>query len=541
MPKTTRKKAARRGARPKKSAPFRLTYATMFDPPEQLHTSFERALASVKAGLGRDYPMLIGGKERFLDAKLEDRSPIDRDWLLGTFQQGSAQDAKDAIAAARAAYPAWSALPWKKRVAYCRKAAALIEKRVFEFAAADALEVGKNRMEALADVQETADLIYYYCDQVEQNDGFEKPLRNDPLRGFTAHNRSVLRPYGVWAVIAPFNFPVALSGGPSGGALVAGNTVVFKPASDTAWTGYLLAKCFLDAGLPAGVFNYITGPGSKVGGELQNNPGVDGMTFTGSYDVGMQIYRNFAGGKAPRPCIAEMGGKNPVIVSKKADLDVAALGVFRSAFGLQGQKCSAASRVFVEKSVKERFEKKLLALVEKAVVGDPTRRETYLGPVINDGAAQQYQGFVDELRSAGTILHGGRRLTDGAMAKGSFCAPTVATDVPFTHRLWKHEMFLPITMVGAVDSLDQAMQLANDVEYGLTAGFYGSKKEAEWFFANIEAGVCYANRPQGATTGAWPGHQPFGGWKGSGSTGKSAGSLYYVQQFMREQSRTIVS
>ena len=536
----TRKPSKSARPRGRKPAAFRLTYATMFDPPETLHTSFERALAKVKADLGRDYPMLIGGKERFSGDKFEDRSPINHDWLLGTFQQGTAQDAKDAIAAARAAFPAWSALPWQKRVNYLRKAAALIEKRVFEFAAADALEVGKNRMEALADVQETADLINYYCDQVEQHGGFEKPLKNDPLKGFVARNKSLLRPYGVWAVISPFNFPVALSGGPSGGALVAGNTVVFKPASDTAWTGYLLAKCFLDAGLPPGVFNYVTGPGSKVGGEIQGNPGVDGITFTGSYDVGMMIYKNFASGKHPRPCIAEMGGKNPVIISKKADLDIAALGVFRSAFGLQGQKCSAASRVFIEKSVKAQFEQKLLALVEKAVVGDPTRRETYLGPVINEKAAQDYQGYVDDLRANGRILFGGKRLKDGELARGSFCAPTVASDVPYSHKLWKHEMFLPITMVGAVDSLDQAMQLANDVEYGLTAGFYGSKKEAEWFFDNIEAGVCYANRPQGATTGAWPGHQPFGGWKGSGSTGKSAGSLYYVQQFMREQSRTIV-
>jgi 1-pyrroline-5-carboxylate dehydrogenase len=196
--------------------------------------------------------------------------------------------------------------------------------------------------------------------------------------------------------------------------------------------------------------------------------------------------------------------------------------------------------VYVERPVKEAFEKKLIALVEKAVVGDPTARETYLGPVINDTAAKDYQGYVDDLKSSGKILFGAKRLTDGPLGKGSFCAPTVATDVPFTHRLWKHEMFLPITMVGAVDSLDEAMKQANDAEYGLTAGFYGSKKEAEWFFDHIEAGVCYANRPQGATTGAWPGHQPFGGWKGSGSTGKSAGSFYYVQQFMREQSRTIV-
>jgi 1-pyrroline-5-carboxylate dehydrogenase len=412
---------------------------------------------------------------------------------------------------------------------------------VYDIAAADSLEVGKNRMEALADVQETADLIYYYCDQVEKNNGFIKPLRNDPLKGYVASNTSLLRPHGVWVVISPFNFPVALGGGPVGGALVAGNTVVFKPASDTPWTGYLLAKCFIDAGLPKGAFNFVTGPGSTVGQELMSSADVDGITFTGSYDVGMRIIRTFASGKWPRPCIAEMGGKNPVIISRKADLDRAAIGVFRSAFGLQGQKCSAASRVFIEKPVYEPFLAKLVALLEQTKVGDPTLRENWMGPVINEGAAKDYEAFVQELRQAGKILFGGKRLTSGALAKGAFCAPTVAVDVPMSHRLWKHEMFLPITMVHAVDSLDEAMRHANDVEYGLTAGFYGTKKEAEWFFANIQAGVTYANRPQGATTGAWPGFQPFGGWKGSGSSGKSAGSLYYVQQFMREQSRTIVT
>ena len=537
--KTKRPTKPAPAAKPAKRA-FRLTYATMFDPPEELHTNFERALARVKADLGREYPLLIGGTERLAAAKFEDHSPINRGWVLGVFQKGSVQDAKDAIAAARSAAPLWSGTTWQRRVKLLRKAAALITRRVFEFAAADALEVGKNRMEALADVQETADLISYYCDQMEKNNGFEKPLRNDPLKGYTAHNVSVLRPYGVWVVISPFNFPVALAGGPSGGALVAGNTVVFKPATDTPWTGYLLARCFLDAGLPPGVFNFVTGPGSSVGQELMSNPDVDGITFTGSYDVGMRIYQTFAAGKHPRPCIAEMGGKNPVIVSRHADLDRAALGVFRSAFGLQGQKCSATSRVFVEKPVREEFVRKLLVLLEKTSIGDPTARKNWLGPVINEGAARDFEGFCDELRQRGTILFGGKRITDGALAEGFFCAPTLA-EAPEDHRLWKHEMFLPICLVAAVDSLDEAMRRANDVDYGLTAGFYGSNKEAQWFFDHVEAGVCYANRPQGATTGAWPGFQPFGGWKGSGSSGKSAGGQYYVQQFMREQSRTLVS
>ena len=540
----TRKRAARRTSahRPaRKAGGFRLTYATMFDPPEILHTCYDRTLGGLRAGFGREYPLLIGGKERRAQEKFQDISPIDTSWVLGVFQKGTEKDAADAIAAARKAAPGWARTRWQERVRLLRKAASLISERGCEFAAIDSLEVGKNRMEALGDVEETADLITYYCDEMDRHDGFVRPLLDDPLKGYTSTNKSVLRPYGVWAVISPFNFPVALAGGPAGAALVAGNTVVFKPATDTPWTGYFLARCFLDAGLPEGVFNFVTGPGSTCGQQLISSDNVDGIAFTGSYDVGMRIIRTFAaGGRWPRPCIAEMGGKNPVIVSRNADLDDAAIGCMRSAFGLQGQKCSAASRIFVEKPVYAAFVERLLALVKAIKVGDPTLRQNWMGPVINLGAVKEYEGFCDELRRGGRILSGGRRLTDGALARGAFCAPTVA-EAPDSHRLWKHEMFLPIAMVRAVESLEDAMRRANDVDYGLAAGFYGTRKEAEWFFEHAEAGVCYANRPQGATTGAWPGHQPFGGWKGSGSTGKSAGSFYYLPQFLKEQGRTVVS
>ena len=528
-----RKKAAR--------ASFKLTYATMFNPPEKLHANFDAALAKVKAGLGQDHPMYINGQERFSPEKLEDHSPINSDWLLGTFQKGSVGDVRQAIAGARAAFPRWSGMRWEERVRLVRKAAGLIEKRVYEIAAVVSLEVGKNRMEALGDVQETADLLYYACDQMEANRGYVKPMGTDPLAGFKASNISVLRPYGVWVVISPFNFPSALSGGPAGSALVTGNCVVFKPASDTPWTGRKLAECFRDAGLPAGVFNYITGSGSTVGEELITNPGIDGITFTGSFDVGMRIYSIFTRGKFPRPVILEMGGKNPAIVSRNANLDDAAIGIMRSAFGLQGQKCSACSRVFVEAPVKEAFLEKLLALTGKISVGDPTRREIYMGPVVNRSGYEGYKGFVQELARAGTILTGGKVLTEGALAKGYFCAPTLVDNLPMEHKLWQEEMFLPITTIHAVDSLEEAMRLANDVNYGLTAGFYGSKREAAWYFDKIQAGVCYANRPQGATTGAWPGFQPFGGWKGSGSSGKNAGGLYYLPLYMHEQIRTLIS
>ncbi|HLF28626.1 MAG TPA: aldehyde dehydrogenase family protein [Anaerolineae bacterium] len=535
-PKAAAKRAARKTGG---NGAFKLTYATMFDPPEELHTKFEKALAQAKAELGKDHGMLINGQDRFADQKFDDRSPINAEWLLGTFQKGAAQDANAALAAARAAWPKWAGLKWQDRVRLLRKAAALIEKRVYDIGAVMALEVGKNRMEALGDVQETADLIAYYCDQTEANTGYVKPMGVDPLKGYKSRNLSVLKPYGVWVVISPFNFPFALAGGPSGGALVAGNTVVFKPASDTPYTGRLLAEVFRDAGLPDGVFNFVTGGGASVGQTLIESPEVDGITFTGSYEVGMHIYRTFANGKWPRPCIAEMGGKNPAIVSRHADLDRAAIGVLRSAFGLQGQKCSACSRIYVEKPVADRFKQKLLDLTHQIKIGDPTRRENWLGPVINANAYRQFSEFNEELSHGGAILRGGKQLVAGELGQGYFCEPTIA-EAPFEHRLWKHEMFLPITLVAEVDSLDEALRHANAVDYGLTAGFYGSKKELQWFFDNIEAGVSYANRPQGATTGAWPGFQPFGGWKGSGSTGKAGGSLYYVPQYLHEQSQTVI-
>jgi 1-pyrroline-5-carboxylate dehydrogenase len=342
----------------------------------------------------------------------------------------------------------------------------------------------------------------------------------------------VLRPYGVWLVISPFNFPGALTGGPSGAALVTGNTIVMKPATDTPWTVRLLAECFRDAGLPEGVFNFVTGPGRTLGQALIDSPEVDGVTFTGSFDVGMKIFRDFAQGEYVRPTILELGGKNPAIVSRNADLERAAIGILRSAFGLQGQKCSAASRVYIEEPVYDRLVDRLVELTGNLVIGDPTERSVYTGPVVNQSSYQDFKDFTEELSQSGRFLTGGKVLAEGEYAKGYFCAPTLVADLPLSHRLWKHEMFLPITTIARVGSLDEAMKEANDVNYGLTAGFYGSREEVQWYFENIQAGVTYANRPQGATTGAWPGFQPFGGWKGSGSTGKNAGGHYYLPLYM---------
>jgi 1-pyrroline-5-carboxylate dehydrogenase len=532
------KNHSRNGAQPTSSG-LTITYATLstaLSDPRAL-AKFDKAYANLRASLNREYPMLIGGEDRRAAEQYEKRSPIDTDIVLGRFQKGTRQDAKDAITAAKAAFPAWSAMSYQKRITLLRKVAKLIDQRLFDIAAWMSMEVGKSRAEALGDVKETADLISYYCDQMEANDGFVHEMAPEGA----ARTRSVMKPYGVWAVVSPFNFPAALSGGPMGGALVAGNTVVLKPASDTPVSTWYLAQCFRDAGLPVGVVNFITGPGSTVGDELVTNLDVDGMTFTGSYDVGFRIYHQFSQ-KYARPCITELGGKNPVIISNKANLSAATEGVTRSAFGLSGQKCSATSRVYVHRDVKDQFVELLKQKTEALRVGDPTQKGIFTGPVINAQAYEHFQQAVQQARrDGGEIVTGGVTLTEGDLARGYYCAPTVVDGLPLKHRFFCEELFLPIVVIGEYDNLDDAMREANDNIYGLTAGFYSKdRKEVQYFLDHIQAGVVYVNREKGATTGAWPGVQPFGGWKASGSTSRGGGGLYYVQQYLREQSQTLL-
>ena len=519
---------------------FRLTYATMFDPPEAMHERFESALDAVTANLGGRHDLFVGGADVATASVAPRPSPIDVEQVLGRFAVADRGHADRAMAAASDAFPAWRATPAAERARLVRRVGEIMEQRVYEIAAALALEVGKNRMEALGEAQETVDFFHHYADDFESHGGFDRELPNDPLASVVSRNRSVMRPYGVWVVIAPFNFPLALAGGPAAAALVTGNTVVVKGASDTPWAGRLLADCVRDAGLPPGVFNYLSGSGREVGEALVAHPATAGLTFTGSAAVGMSLLARMAGGAYPRPCIAEMGGKNPCIVTARADLDRAAQGIVRSAYGMGGQKCSALSRVYVHDDVADALLERLERRVGEIRIGDPLRRENWLGPVVNASAYASYARYVDELHAGGArIISGGRQLREGALARGYYVEPVLA-EAPLSHRLWKHEMFLPILMVHRVRDRDEAMRLANDSDLGLTAGFYGAADEVPWFHEHIEAGVTYANRPQGATTGAWPGYQPFGGWKGSGSTGKAIASFYYLAQYLREQSRTVV-
>lgn len=536
--KSAKSKPARITAKAAAKVP-RITYATLTITPKD-DEAYDKAVELVRSKLGSHLTMFINGEKwTSTGEEVSHASPVDTRIVVSYFPKGTRDDAKSAVSAARAAFPKWSAMPYKERIAILRKTADLIVDRRYELAAWMAFEVGKNRAESLAEANEAAELIRYYCDQMELNKGFLRPLESP---GPKQETYSVLRPYGVWAVIAPWNFPIALATGMTTGALVAGNTVVFKPSSESPVLGYEMCRAFIDAGIPRGTLNLVTGPGGTVGAELQESSGVDGLVFTGSKAVGMNVYHNFTR-DYPKPVITEMGGKNPAVVTASADLDQAAEGVMRAAFGFAGQKCSACSRVYVDKTVKDKFVELLKAYTEKYVkIGNPTRKETFLGPVINKTAVETYANAAENARrDGGRFVHGGNLLRSGEFENGYFVEPTIVDGLPVTHRLFKEELFVPLLVVGGVDSFDEAMKLANDSEYGLCAGIYSkNQKEIQTFFNQIEAGVTYANRRAGATTGAWPGINSFGGWKGSGSTGKSGLGPYYVQQFMREQSRWIV-
>ena len=360
----------------------KITYASPDAMGQDFHQAYEAALSYELKKLGRTHPLYIRGQKRKAKAGVfKDTNPADTRLVLGEFQSAGREETRQAIEAARAAVTDWAELGWQQRVAFLRKAAEVMAERRFRLAALLSLEVGKNRFEAVSEASESIDLILYYCRQIEAHHGYVIGMNG----GGVEQTRSVLKPYGVWAVVTPFSFPLALPTGMAAGALVAGNTVVFKPASDTPLAGLLLHDILHEAGLPAGVFNLVTGPGTSVGEELLMNQEVDGFIFTGSNAVGLEIVRRF---NLPRlrPCIAEMGGKNPVIVMPSANLDDATEGVLRSAFALAGQKCAACSRVYLHQQIYHSFLELLVEKTRKLVIGDPTKRETFLGPLIHEAA-----------------------------------------------------------------------------------------------------------------------------------------------------------
>ncbi|MBT8508348.1 1-pyrroline-5-carboxylate dehydrogenase [Methanomicrobiaceae archaeon CYW5] len=514
----------------------KITYVSL-EGDETIHEQFEEGLAQANRLLGKTHPLYIGGREAYAGEVFSVTSPIDRHLTIGTFQRAGAGLAGAAIDAADAAFGKWSSRPWEERTVIIEEAADRLEHSLYLLAALITLESGKPRGEAIAEVGEAIELFRYNARIMWERNGFVTPMpANTPEQPHT----SVMRPYGTWAVISPFNFPLMLAAGAASSALMTGNTVVLKPTSATPLTAIHLYHA-LAAGVPDGVINLITGPGEPFGDVIVGSPKVAGIAFTGSRAVGMRLKREFTASQPyPKPVVLEMGSKNPCIVTAHADIEKAAEGVARGAFGATGQKCSATSRVYVHESVFDAFAGALTRHVQDLPVGDPRLRETFMGPLIDEQAAGRFRASVDEVRRAGgTILCGGDFVRGGILDEGYYPQATVVTGIPDSHRLMKEELFVPFLILAPYATLAEALERANNTEYGLTAGiFTENPAEADEFFEQIRFGVCYANRRGGATTGGWPGAQSFGGWKASGATGKGVGGPYYLLSYMHEQART---
>ncbi|MDE1768235.1 MAG: aldehyde dehydrogenase family protein [Candidatus Micrarchaeota archaeon] len=500
--------------------------------------------------LGKKYPMYINGKETYANEELVQYSPIDRA-VMGRFQKGTREHAKQAIEAAQSAFDNWSDTGYKERAAVFQKAADIFSERKFDISAILSIENGKSRYESVGEVDEAIDFLRYYAIDLVKNKGYVRRMSLQAstvkvkagFQGAPGREEKVgiaMRAYGVFGVIAPFNFPVSISVGMSTGALITGNTVIFKPSSTdnmTMLTGHEIYRVFRDAGVPAGVFNYVTGPGSEVGDELVVNPKVSGIAFTGSKNAGIGMIKKTYDMGLQKAFIVEMGGKNPVIVSKYANLDDAVSGIASAAFGYCGQKCSAASRAYVHESVKEEFVSKLVERVRGFRIGNPLSKDNYIGPLISNAALDRYKAAVQEARSSGRVIYGGNQADIG---NGAYVEPTIV-EAQHSNRLFHEELFLPFLVIDSFKNFDDALAMANDVPYGLTAGLYSQKKsEINQFIKHIQAGVIYINRETSATTGAIVGLHTFVGWKSSGLTGKGTGSRFYLQQFMREQSQAVV-
>ena len=501
---------------------------------QEFHENFEKAVDQAKNELGQTFPIIINGKLIYSDDNFSVFSPSDRRIKIADFPNSTVSDAEDAISSAKKTFEQWSNFSFQKRVEIFRQCADYFASKKFFLAAVMTFENGKNRFEAMGDVDEAIDFMRFYAYQMEINDGFCKQTSHPNPNEKT---QTVMKPYGAWGIISPFNFPSAIAIGMTTGALITGNTAVLKPASDTPLSSFYFAK-YLYSKIPAGVINFVTGSGGTIGRTLIQSKGVDGIAFTGSREVGIQGFQEFTK-TITKPFISEMGGKNPVIVTKNADLDKAANGVVNAAFGYGGQKCSACSRVYVQKEVAEEFIEKLVENTKRIKVGMPWMKDVFLGPIINSNAKSKFENASEIARKDGHILTGGSVIKTNSLENGYFVEPTIVEKLPEEHKLMREELFLPFLCVQRYENFDDAVRLANSSDYGLTAGIFSEdQKQLDDFFSEIHSGVVYANRSASATTAALVSSQPFVGWKHSGTTGKGAGGENYLQQFLRTQTQT---
>lgn len=481
----------------------------------------EAALDQVAKELGREYPLVIGGKRLQSDEKFRSTNPARPEEVVGIFAKGTAAHAEQAVQAASSAFEKWSRTPVEARVELIVNAARLIKEKKFYFDALMVHEVGKTWPEADADVSEAIDFCEFYAREMLR---LGKPQPLLPVPG----EKNLLHyiPLGVGAVIPPWNFPLAILAGMTAASIVAGNTVVLKPSSDSPTIGYKFFEVLEEAGMPAGVVNFLPGPGAVVGDVIVAHPRTRFIAFTGSKEVGLRI-NQMAANQSPgqiwiKRVVAEMGGKDTIVVDSDSDLDSAVEGSTVSAFGYQGQKCSACSRVIVVESVYDAFLAKLKERVEKIKVGDPTKPDVDMGPVVNAGAKKTILDYIEVGKREGRLITGGK---EGSQP-GYFIEPTVIADVPPNARISQEEIFGPVLAVLKARDFQEALQIANNTEYGLTGAVYtNNRNHLDTSAEQFHVGNLYLNRK---CTGALVGCHPFGGFNMSGTDSKAGGSDYLL-------------
>jgi len=500
---------------------FRNEPLTDFSKPEQ-QQAFAKALATIEQGLGRTWPSWIGGEEVVAKETFDNHDPGEVSRRIGRYQKLTADDGKRAVEAAHAAFPAWAERPMAQRTEIFFATARKLRERKHLFSAMLVFEVGKSWAEADADTAEAIDFLDYYAGLAVR---LAQPQPVTPVPG--ERNQMLYIPLGVGVVIPPWNFPLAICVGMTAAALVTGNTVVLKPASQSPAIAGMFVELLYECGLPRPVLNFVTGPGSVLGAALVQHKLTRFISFTGSRDTGLWIFEQ-ASKTQPgqiwlKRLVAEMGGKDSILIDQECNLDAAVDAVVASAFGYQGQKCSACSRAIVHQQVYDEFLKRLLPKVQALKQGHPKDRGNAIGPVVDASSKNKTLEYIDIGRKEGRLLTGG----GVAPGNGYYVQPTVIADVPPKARISQEEIFGPVLAVIKVQDFAQGLEVANNTEYGLTGSVYTTNDQhKELAKQRFHVGNFYINRK---CTGALVGGHPFGGFNMSGTDSKAGGPDYLLQ------------